>query len=199
MSKKSSLTNRMDVRTREEFADDIKTYTGIEGFVMDKWVQEIRLISPDSTVVVSSTGVDNSGKLIDGFVGVNHDYQIEITDFGHFDPSTVIKLDVKHNYHDATATFKAHNLEAYIKNNIWILLILGTGLNGGELRPPSYEEAWRRSFGSRAWALLSPADIQRLILDIPCTKIKFMGGRPGYIVYKRQFDTYFDLKPFEKI
>ncbi len=197
MSKKSSLSHRMDVRTREEFADDIKTYTGIEGFVMMKWLEEMN-VTTDNHFYAESTGVDNDGEVIDDFVGINHDYDIYMAEPPYGD-ETVSHVDIKHNYNNATATFKAHNLEAYIKHGVSMLVILGTGLNGRELRPTSYEDAWKQSFGRRQWALVHPAQIKNITDNVPCTKIRFMGNRPGFMIYKRQFGTYFDLREFEKV
>jgi hypothetical protein len=189
----------MDYRSREEFADDIKTYTGIEGFIMDKWIQEMNATENKDgcTWFAEDAGCDNSGKVIEGFVGVNHDYEVTCTHCGVTEQW--FSVDVKHNYNDATATFKAHNLEAYAKGDIWMLLVIGTGLNGRELRPPAYEDAWKASFGRRQWALVSPKQTQKIIDEVPCTKIRFMGNRPGYMIYARQFDTYFNMHEFEKV
>lgn len=192
---RSSLTSRMDVRNRQEFADDIKTYTGIEGYVMSKWIEERNSMGVPTDAV--STGCDNSGKLIEGFVGVNHDYEVHTIDSDGV--RLMLPVDVKHNYNDATCTFKAHNLEAYIKHKTWMLVVIGTGLNGRELKPPAYDYAWSRSFGRRQWALVSPTEILKITEEVPCTKIKFMGGRPGYMVFKRQFDKYFRFHGFQKI
>jgi hypothetical protein len=184
----------MDYRSRDEFADDIKTYTGIESFVMMKWLHEINALGTCTDAV--DTGCDNSGEVIEGFVGANHDFKVTMDDgTGPIE----IDVDVKHNYNNATATFKAHNLESYAKKNVHMLVVLGTGLNGRELRPPAYEDAWAQSFGRRTWALVTPRQIQAIIDNVPCTKIRFMGNRPGYMIYARQFDQFFDLHEFEKV
>lgn len=192
--KPSSLNHRKDYRTTEEFAADIKTYTSIESFVMQKWVEEMGCSGHQVNYVDS--GVDNDGELIGGTVGINFDFTIN---FIKKQTSKLYRLDVKHNYNDATATFKAHNLDNYKKHGIHMLLVIGTGLNGRELKPEEYERAWQKSADRRKWALISPSDIKIITDRVPCTKLKYMGNKLGFIIYKRQFDLYFDLKKFEYV
>lgn len=188
---KSSMRSRMDHRTKSEFASDIKTYTSIEGFVMRKWVLEMQHIG--RPVYYWDVGIDNQGGVIEGCVGVNVDYGVS-----SINDKTSILVDVKHNYNDATATFKRHNLDAYIKNDIWMLLVLGTGLNGRNVSKEDYEKTWVKSIDRRVWTLMDPPSMQKIIDEVPCTKLKYMGNKPGHIVYRRQFEQYFEFEKFQK-
>lgn len=181
----------MDHRTHSEFASDIKTYTNIEGFVMQKWALEMQHL--ERPVSYWNTGVDNDGGIIEGCVGVNADYRIMCKN-----TNESWLMDIKHNYNDATATFKRHNLDAYIENDIWMLVVLGTGLNGRNISKEDYEETWVKSVDRRVWALVGPPAMQKIIDEVPCTKLKYMGNKPGHIVYRRQFEQYFEFEKFKE-
>lgn len=184
------MRSRMDHRTHSEFASDIKTYTSIEGFVMKKWVLEMQHIG--RPVCYWDVGVDNTGDIIQGCVGVNADYGVS-----SIENDKTILVDVKHNYNDATATFKRHNLDAYIDNDIWMLVVLGTGLNGRNVSKEDYEGIWAGSVDRRVWALVGPPAMQTIIDEVPCTKLRYMGNKPGHIIYRRQFEQYFEFEKFQ--
>lgn len=176
-----SLDYRRDVRTVEQFANDIELRTKKETFLVQLFKKEMEYLGHEITIV--DNGVDNGGKLADK-VTCAPDYLITID-------GKKMLLDIKNSPVTHKCTFKVHNLRQYIKMGAGILLFIGTGQIDKNPESINYENT--------KWAIITTEAIANIVKFGQVYKEKTFGYKDCIKIKESDYTAYFSCQPLEHI
>jgi len=185
--------SRFDNRTIEQFKKDIKFGTMIENLWMKHSFDSIKKsnIYPD-TVSYKENGIDNSGEYQKKSNG-NADFIIT----GNKDHL----LEIKWCPTKGKVSFKNADLINYIKQSADILLIYNSGEE--TLKQPKdtdFDKHWDKiinNIKNIKWAIINTKSINNIVKKEKLINIRYMGNKPGFIIYEKDFEKYFTLRNFE--
>ncbi len=166
-----SLDRRKDVRTEEQFKQDILEGSKREKMLMDLWVSEMTYRG--HKITYSDYGVNNSGEFVEKSDS-RPDFCVILD--GHQE-----LYEVKSNPYDHKQTFKVHDLKTYIQYAASILLFFGLGKN-----KESIDKETTR------WGIIRPQAIEWMIAgkDHRTGDAKW-GYKPVVIIYPNEYSAYF--------
>lgn len=186
--------SRQDNRSIETFKKDIKFGTMLEKFWIECLVESLRHNKEVSDIVLNNNGIDNSGEYVEKSTR-DADYHLSFKAYRSFFSG---KIEVKFAPTKGKVTFKKHDLEEYVKQNAYIYLIYN---NGEETlkKPQDYDfemhiEKILLNIENVKWAILEPKKIAKLIKNVEPEKIKYMGGKMGYILTPAEVESIFEIK-----
>lgn len=173
-----SPDRRKDTRTLKQFAKDIKKFTTRERLLVELFANEYR--HRGHNVIILDNGVDNTGKLVQKS-NSNADYELIIDGVPGL-------YEIKCGPVPYKATFKAHDLEAYVKQGANMLLFLGTGYNTKKI-----------NMDETVWCIVTPQTMQRMLDENTIYKEKAFGGKPCVQVMQGHFKKYFQFERLEHV
>lgn len=113
----SNYNFRRDIRTDDQFKQDIKTFTKFEKKCMIQYFeQEILPVYPNAKLI--DNGTDNSGGVNEGNVKGDEDFLIQLTN------EKSILVEVKASPSPACVTLKDHCITRLLNSNSYVLLVL---------------------------------------------------------------------------
>lgn len=178
-----SLSNRMDTRTLDEFASDVKFGTLRERRLIDAWREIVLKDELFEQMEIEDYGIDNSGGLIEDTRGAGGkpDFRAWVRGGELLKDGTHL-IEVKYTPCLWKATFKKHDLSGYVRHKANILLIFGNGREN-----------------PKKWALVKTGSIQEMLKFLEVKKTyPGMGGKPAVLVSESQFPTFFgQLYPWD--
>lgn len=179
-----SLKYRIDTRTLEQFATDIKFRTEKEKCLMYLYVQEMKNFGYDIKVI--NNGVDNSGELCKK-VTARPDYKIFMrsTD-NEFNGCLVYLVEIKNSPVSSKWTFKVSNLRTYVKCNAHILIFWGTGYID---REPENIDLDRTFFG-----IITPKKIESILESYQFYQESKFGNKTCVQIPVKDFDKWLKIR-----
>lgn len=163
-----SLNYRKDVRSVEQFIEDIDFATKRERFLLEYWIANK---APE--VKYEDTGVDNTGKFIE-------EGTTNFPDFRLYEGEKSYLAEVKANEYKHRNTFKVADLKTYIKNDAKIFLFYNLGKENINLGT------------SALFAVIEPEAQLRILEDIPSVKSdRAWGYKPVVILREKDYSKYF--------
>lgn len=169
-----SLNFRKDIRSLEQFAEDIKCRTEKERFLIELFVQE--LIKLGRKVKLENYGIDNTGKVVK-YSSCKPDYKLTIDD-------KVYLCEVKNGPVSHKWTFKTYQLEQYIKYKAYIVLFWGTGFID--------KDPTKIDIENTRWGIIFPDKIQQMLDYYEPFNFKPFGNKPCIKIPKEHFELYVD-------
>lgn len=174
-----SLDRRRDVRTEEQFKQDIKEASERETMLMKLWYRE--MTHRGHHVTFRNNGIDNSGEFVeqsdsrpDYFVTVDGDSYL---------------LEIKSNPYDHKQTFKVFDLQTYVKLRAKILLFFGLGKD-----KQSFDKEKTR------WGIIEPTAMEwMLVAKDQYTGDSKWGFKKVIVIYPREYDGYFKTEKLTHI
>lgn len=137
------MRNRYDVRTKEQFKDDIKKATATEAVLMAVYVDWLNTNLDADKYTFSDHGIDNTGEFIEDGKKVTHDADFILQRKGKRNK----KIDIKFCREERTCShLKVSQLDSYVQDDVCIVNFMG--LNGTNPRfciiPPKDIVEWLR-------------------------------------------------------
>lgn len=189
---------RFDVRSRDQFASDIKHSTMVEKYIFERWAAVAGETSPIRVLSHRSNGCDNTGEYLPtGTNTAGADYFCTVdTPIGRFDVPIEVKLCPLYDFF----TLKARDLVAYANEGAAILFVMprlpsvDLRMSGGlslDERIATLEDArlewgvmWQPAVSTLAGSKMEPQ--------------KCFGGKPGVRVYRDRYAGFFRLYPLRR-
>lgn len=170
-----SLNYRKDVRSVEQFVTDIDFATNRERMLLDYWVDTQHKMG--SSVSYENTGVDNTGKFIEGNTTNFPDYRVIYN-------GSQSLVEIKANEYKHRNTFKVADLKTYIKLDADIFLFYNLGKGNVNLGKGAL------------FAIIKAEDQVRILEDIPSVKSdRTWGYKPVVILREKDYSNYFLSNP----
>lgn len=188
---------RFDGRDKDTFKKDIKYGTMLEKFWMDLVFCEMAGHKDfDGLISYCDNGVDNTGGFKKKSSGAA-DYKLT------FAKRNYMPLEVKWCPTKGKATFKKHDLERYVEQNASILFIYNN--NEKSLKKPkdrdykSQQKLILEHIDNIFWGVIYTPNIEFILEDEKEEKIRYMGGKQGFIIPESRFDEYVELFKFDYV
>ena len=169
--KNRSLNRRKDIRTTEQFKEDIKSASKRERMLIELWQREME--HRGHKIEVFDHGVDNSGEFVE-HSNSNPDYRVVIDGKEEL-------YEVKCNKWSHKLTFKVFDLKEYIRFGASILLFFGIGHQEDVV---DYE--------TTRWGIIEPKAMEWMLAGKTENRgDPKWGNKPTVIIYPAEYEGYF--------
>ncbi len=195
---RSNLKRRMDFsrgqkgRCLGQFALDIYDTTKRETMLVKAWLQLVMDTGRLKDVSLTSSGVDNSGRLLIDSRDGKPDYTITYTGIATH-RSRTRGLEIKFTGQLKKLTYKVRDFESYIKSDALVLTIVSDGMVGPNGDPDSNVPLALDTSKLR-WFTLHAAQMKKMLETIPIRDYRELGGKPAIQIMESDFYKHLSIK-----
>jgi len=193
----NNVLKRMDWRTLGEFALMIFDNTIREKILTDAWVEMCESSGLLGSAMLADNGMSNNGLIIFSLKFVNHDSDFIIKVEGsqlEEMPDGEHKLEVKYCPTDRFLTYKARDLESYVRQKSLVLTVMGENKMFGANGNPDVEDSFSvDDLKISGWSLMTPKAMSQMLHTLPVKRYEgYMGNKPSVRVYRDDSPNYRD-------